>query len=205
MLAPNRLRLSAAAGGVLFIAGYLIIAMVPGGGDVQDSDFTKFYDSDGRMLAAMLAEVALVFASIVLAWFYIELRAATGAGVLTQLGTTLGTVGAILVPVGGAILFGPAGVQQNSDAGFVGVPIAHTFSQAGLGVSLLMGMGLTAVATIMLSVAMRRAGLIPAWLRIVGIVLGVITLGSYIWVPGFAFPIWLTVLAAVGLKSGESR
>ena len=198
MLAATRLRLSAALGAVLFIVGYLIVLRVPGGADVKGTDFAKFYDSDGKMAQALLMEVALVLATIALAWFFIELRAALGTGVLAQLGGTLGTLGVVTVAIGGALLLGPVAVQLISDAPFVGVPIAQTFAQAGFVVTLLIGMGLIAASTILVSLAMGRAGLIPSWLRIVGIVAGVITLGSVIALPGLIFPIWLLILAAVG-------
>ena len=201
MPSATRLRASAALAAILFIIGYFVVAIVPGGGDVTDSDFTKFYDSDGKMLLALLLVVALWLAAVALTWFFIELRAVLGGGVMTRLACTLGTLGAVVLPAGGAIIVAPGGVQLNSDAGFVGVPIAHAFAQAGIGVAALVGMGSIAIATILVSLEIRRTKVGPSWLGTAGIVLGVICLGSYIWIPGFAFPIWLLALAAVGLGS----
>ena len=201
MSSTARLRLSAALAAVLFVIGYLVVAVTPGGGDVTESDFTKFYDSDGKMLVSLLLTIVLVLAVPALTWCFIELRSALGGGAMAQLASTLGILGAVALPAGATILGAPAGVQLNSDAGFVGVPIAHAFAQAGIGVMVLLGMGLIAIATILFNLEIRRTKAGPSWLWIAGIVLGVVCLLSYIWVPGMAFPIWLLALAAVGLKS----
>ncbi len=201
MLSTTRLRASAALAAVLFVIGYLVVAVTPGGGDVTESDFTKFYDSDGKMLVSLLLTVVLVLAVPALTWCFIELRAALGGGVMAQLASTLGILGAVALPVGAVILGAPAGVQQNSDADFVGVPIAHAFAQAGIGVMVLLGMGLIAIGLFLFNLEIRRTKAGPSWLWIAGIVLSVICLGSYIWLPGMAFPIWLLALAAVGLRS----
>jgi len=200
MTSATRLRVSAALGAVLFIVGYMVVAVIPGGGDVTDSDFTDFYDSDGKMFLALLLTIALVLAVPALTWCFIELRAALGGGELAQLASTLGILGAVALPAGAFILGAPAGVQLNSDADFVGIPIAHAFAQAGIAVTVGLGMGLIAIATLLFNLEIRRTKAGPSWLWIAGVVLGVVCLGSYIWLPGMAFPIWLLALAAVGLK-----
>ena len=202
MSSSNRLRVSAAAAAVLFIVGYLFVVRVPGGGDVTDSDFTSFYDSDGKMVQAAILNVVLILAAVALTWCFIELRTALGGSVMSQLAAALGTLGALTLPAGAAIMAGPVGVQLSSDSDFVGRPIAQAFAQAGLGVMLLLGMGLIAVSTILFGIAIRRAKVAPSWLGIAGVALGVICLGSYIWLPGWAFPLWLLAVAAVGLGSG---
>ena len=201
MSSASRLRVSAALSAVLFVIGYLVVVVVPGGGQVTESDFTEFYDSDGKLALEFLLTVGFFLAAAALAWHFIELRTSVGGSVLAQLAATLGTMGAVALPVGAAILLAPAGVQLNSDAGFVGVPIAHAFAQAGLGVMMLLGMGLLGVSTILFALEIRRTKAGPSWLWMAGGAAGVIAFGSYIWVPGLAFPVWLIVLAAAGLRS----
>lgn len=201
MLSATRLRVSAALAAVLFVIGYLIVAVVPGGGDVSESDFNKFYDSDGKMLLSLLLTVGLVLAVAALTWCFLELRSALGGGLVAQLASILGILGAAALPAGAAIMGAPVGVEQNSDVAVVDWQVAYAFAQAGLGVMLLLGMGLIAVATILFSLEIRRVKAGPSWLWIAGAVLGVVCFGSYIWLPGLAFPIWLLALAAVGLRS----
>ena len=75
-----------------------------------------------------------------------------------------------------------------------------TLSQAGLGVELLGGMSLLAIATILLARAAKAAGVMAPWVATAGMVAGVIMLGSYIWLPGMVFPIWLLAVGITGLR-----
>src|ERR671929_1614205 len=74
--------------------------------------------------------------SVHMIWFFTELRGQGGASVRSDVAYRLSIVGAAAVIVGTAIELGPLMVQNNSDnGGFVGIPIAHTFAQAGFGVA----------------------------------------------------------------------
>jgi hypothetical protein len=200
MEARVRLLLSAVISGVLFGAGYFVVAVIPGGGDVTDKDFTDFYDSDGKMLAALILFFVLTAGCFSLLWFFNELRERLADSPLTRTAYAAAAVGAAAVATGAGILGGPLGAQQNSDSGFVGVPIAETFAQAGLGVMLVVGMYALAVATVLVSVAARKNAALPSWLSIAGIVAGVIMLGSYIWLPGLIFPVWVIVVGVVASR-----
>ena len=118
----------------------------------------------------------------------------------SRIGYAAAVVGVVAVPAGAAIMLGPSGAHtQGSNASntdFVGIPIALSFAQAGL--ILMLGVGMTgfALATLMMSLAARR-GALPNWLVVVGVVLAVVTLGSFIWVPGYAFLIWVLIVGIV--------
>lgn len=85
---------------------------------------------------------------------------------------------------------------MNGGVDFVGAPVAHTFAQAGLGVMLVVGMYSLALAVGLFSFGLRRADNIPNWLSIAGLVIAVLLLGSYIWLPGYLLPklVWLLSL-----------
>ena len=99
------------------------------------------------------------FAALV--WFLSELRARLPEQVMTWTAYGASVVGAAAVAIGGAILFGPEAVQMNAGAEFVGVPVAHTFAQAGLAVMLGIGLYSLALAVGLCSIALRRANLAP--------------------------------------------
>jgi hypothetical protein len=61
-----------------------------------------------------------------------------------------------------------------------------------------------AVAAILMSLAARGTALIPGWLAIAGVILGVVTLGSFFWVPGYAFLIWVLITGVVVGARGET-
>ena len=160
----KRVTWSAVAAGVVFAAGYILAVTIPGGGEVNDQDLIKYYESSGRRAVGLIGIALLVLAVVMCLWFFLELRAALGTGASSigaQLGHALATTGVALVAVGACITGGPTGVQLNSDFGFVGTPIARTLSQAGLGVELLGGMSLLAIATILLARAAKAAGRQP--------------------------------------------
>ena len=200
MNAATRFRIAGLVSGILFLAGYCIVAVIPGGGGPAEKDFTDFYASDGKGFLAFLLLIALVTGSLSVIWFFQEVRARLPESMLSTMAGSAASFGAALAAAGGAILAGPLGVQQNSDAEFVGVPIASSFAQAGLGVMLLGGMGALMVAVLLTSLAARRAGALPSWATIVGFVVAFIMLGSFIWAPGVVFPLWLIMLGVIGMK-----
>ncbi len=191
MTSDMRLRVSAVLAALLFSVGYIVVLMVPGGGDVTDRDFTDFYDSDDRIFVSFLLYVVLLAAAWSIVWFFTEVKARLRDDLLSQAALAIALLGCGGLTIGGALLSAPGGVQMNSDAGFVGIPIAHTFAQAGLGVMLVVGMYSLALATALVSVAARRDALVPSWLSIAGIVIAVLMIGSFIWLPGYVFPLWI--------------
>jgi hypothetical protein len=97
---------------------------------------------------------------------------------------------------------GPVGALQSSNAEFVGIPVANAFAQGGLGVMLFLGMSAFALSALMFTLAAKRSGLFPKWLTITGSVLAVLTMGSFFWVPGYFFVIWVLLTAIyVGTRS----
>jgi hypothetical protein len=170
---------------------------------VTDKDFIDFYDNDGKGILASLLIVALAGGSLSVIWFFTELRARLPESMLSTMATSAAKFGAVLAAAGGAIMGGPLGVQQNSEAEFVGVPIASTFAQAGLGVMLIGGMGALMVAVVLVNLAARRAAVLPSWATIVGFVVAFVMLGSFFWAPGVVFPLWLIMLGAIGIKDAR--
>jgi hypothetical protein len=200
MASSTRLRLVALLAAVLFSVGYLVVLIIPGGGDVKAKDFTDYYDSDGRMYVAMVLMIVMLAAAWALVWFFAEVKARLADDMLSRMAANVSLLGSGALVAGAAIMFGPTGVQFNSNADFVGVPIAQTFVQAGLGVMLLVAMSSLALATALVSISAHRQALVPRWLSIGGVVVAVLMLGSYIWLPGYIFPIWIVVFGLVGLR-----
>jgi hypothetical protein len=82
--------------------------------------------------------------------------------------------------------------------------VANAFAQGGLGVMLFLGMSAFALSALMFTLAAKRSGLFPKWLTITGIVLAVLTMGSFFWVPGYFFVIWVLLTAIyVGTRSAD--
>lgn len=200
MTSNPRLRLAALLAAVLFSVGYLVVLIIPGGGDVTAKDFTDYYDSDGRKRVALVLMLVLIAAAWALVWFFAEVKARLADDTLSRTASGVSLLGCGALAAGAAILFAPTGVQLTSNDDFVGVPIAHTLGQAGLWVMLFCGMWSLALATALVSISAHRQALVPRWLSIGGVVVSVLMIASYIWVPGYIFPIWIVVFGLVGMR-----
>ena len=66
-------------------------------------------------------------------------------------------------------------------------------------------MYLLAISTILLARAARTTRLLAPRVATAGIAAGVIMFGSYIWMPGMIFPIWLLVVGITGLRRPDNR
>jgi hypothetical protein len=196
----TRFRIAGLVSGILFLAGYCIVIVVPGGGDVTEKDITDFYASDGKGTLAYVLQAALAAGSLSVVWFFHEMRARLPESMLATMAGAASSFGAALAAAGGGIIVGPLGVQKASSMPFVGVPVAHAIVQAGLGVLLTGGMGALMVAVLLITLAARRASAVPSWAAIVGFIVAFIMLGSFVWAPGVVFPLWLVFLGIIGMK-----
>jgi hypothetical protein len=188
------------AAGVLVLVGLVSMTLIPGGGDVKDSDFTKFYDSSGRRGAALALYAVLVIGCWAMVWFFSELHGRL-EGALASAGYRLATIGAASLAIGGAIMLAPAGVQINSaHSAFVGIPIAHAFAQAGLLVAIFGGMYTIGVGVFLLALSARRAGAFPGWFAITSMILAVLLVASYIGIGALLLPVWLILAGIFGFR-----
>ena len=158
------LLLSAVVSAVLFTIGYLVGALVPGGGDVTDEDFVDFYNSDSEITTALVLAYVLVAGCLALIWFFTELRTRLPDDVISRVAYASAVFGAASVAIGGVLLLAPGSAQLFSDREFLGVDIAHAFAMAGFGIMLIPGMGAFALATALVSLSFLRSGMAPAWL-----------------------------------------
>jgi hypothetical protein len=193
----SRLPIAGPLAGIVFAVGLLSVLLVPGGGTVTDQQFADFYGSGARRATALVLYVALVAGSWLMGWFFDELsiRVAPGRG---EVARRVAWLGSAAVVIGGAVALAPTAVQANSGSGFVGVPLAHTFDQAGLLIVVVGGIYSFALAVLLLSLDARRSSAMPSWVGVSGIVVAVLLLASYVALPMLLLPLWAV---AVGLGS----
>jgi hypothetical protein len=197
----NRLRLSGVLAAILFAAGYLVFAVVPGGGDPSNQDFTDFYDDDAAMGRAFLLLILFGAGSGGVIWFTTELQRRIGRTLACDIGSRLAFAGALLAPAGAAIAAAPALAIRVNNADFAGMEVARAFYSGGAVLTVLLAMSALAAATILFSFALKRSGLVPEWLGIAGMIVGVLLLASFFWIPGFLFPIWMLAVAVFGFRT----
>jgi hypothetical protein len=189
-------------GAIVFGAGFTLASSAPGGGDVDEADFEKFYVTDDNTALPIIGVALLSMGLIALLWFFYELRVAmVGAEVLAGFAWIATALGLALVAAGACLLAGPSGVQAFSDAEFVGAPIAHALAQAGFALALVPGALLLGTGVAVFAFANRRAAVFPRWASIVGYVAAALQLVAIIWIPFFAIPLWVIIAAAATRRS----
>lgn len=197
MQARTRLLVSGVLAAIITGVGFVDGDVIPGVGPTPTKNFTDFYQSDSQQHLSVVLFLVLTIGCLLMLWFFTELRSRLGEGTLMRLGFAAAVVGVVALPIGAAVMGGPTGAMQNLDGASIDPSLADSFAQAGLLIMLLPGMGAFALAMLMANLAARRAGLMPTWLFWVGVALFVISLGSFFWIPAYAFMLWVLLTAIV--------
>jgi hypothetical protein len=194
------LRWSGLVGAVVFLAGFIMVSSVPGGGDVDPSDFEDYYVNDDKTALAIAGLIVLSVGVIILVLFLHYLRT-TIASDLSRVAFGSGMAGFAVVAVGATLLASPSAVQVFSDADFVGEEVAHTFASAGFGAILIPGALLIGLAIAAFSLAGRQTAAFPSWVTIAGYVAAVLQLASIIFLPFLVVPVWLALASIAGTRA----
>ena len=194
------LRWSGLAGAVVFLVGHIMVSSVPGGGDVDPSDFDDYYVTDDKTGLAIAGLIIVSVGVLLLVLFLHHLRT-TIASDFSRLAFASGMAGFSVYVVGATLLASPSAVQAFSDADFVGEEVAHTFASAGFGAILIPGALLIGLAIAAFSFAGRQTGMLPSWVAIIGYIVAVLQLASIIWLPFLLVPVWLALASIAGTRA----
>ena len=187
-------------GAVVFLVGHIMVSSVPGGGDVDPSDFDDYYVTDDKTGLAIAGLIIVSVGVILLVLFLHHLRT-TIASDFSRLAFASGMAGFSVYVVGATLLASPSAVQAFSDADFVGEEVAHTFASAGFGAILIPGALLIGLAIAAFSFAGRQTGMLPSWVTIIGYIVAVLQLASIIWLPFLLVPVWLALASIAGTRA----
>ncbi len=145
-----------AVGAVVYVVGFFLVSSVPGGGDVNSSDFEDFYVTDDNTSLPVIGMFVLTIGALALLWFFHDLRTAIGTSD-AGFGWAAAALGLAVVVAGASLLAGPSGVQAFSDEEFVGQPVAHAFASAGFAAMLIPASFLLGLGVGVLSFTGRRS------------------------------------------------
>ncbi|MEO9256408.1 MAG: hypothetical protein ABI305_12760 [Tepidiformaceae bacterium] len=195
--------LSGVIASLVFGQGFLVGVIIPAAGrNHTAAELTSYYKSDVRTTFAALTFFALVAGCLTLAWFFTELRDQLPSGTLAKIGYAAAMIGLITVPIGAGIMGGAVAGLGTSGGNVMSGDVANAFAQIGLGIMLTVGMPSLAAAAFLFTLASTRAGLFPAWVTAVALVLAVITFSSYFWLPAYGFMLWVSL---TGVYLGTRR
>ncbi len=198
-------RASGSLTGVLLLAGLLCFFNFPGGGKLDRTAMTDFYTSGGVAQDVVTVSVLLlVLASWAATWFLLEWRALLpGECRLGEVAVPVARTGAVVVAVGAAVAIGPLEVQKIAGGDFVGIPIATTLAQSGLGV-MVIGFFSWGLALVLLGVASRRAGVLARGSAAAAVAVGVLQVLDVMFSPVVLVPLLLVVVGLRGVRSTSS-
>lgn len=191
-------------GALLFVAGVIMVSQAPGGGEPEAKDFPDFYDSSGKRATVLVGAYVLAVGCLVLLAFFNALRRRItdhGGGLTTDWGHKAAIFGLTSIAISAGLLGAPAAVQTFGKGDYVGIHVAHGFAEAGFGIMLIPGMLGVALAVFTLSLNGRGTGALPGWLGVLGMVVGVLLLGSLFFVPLMLFPVWLLVVGIAAFRT----
>jgi hypothetical protein len=207
---PSNLGRWAALGGVayvvLFIAGVIVMDSGAPDFDAPPADYIKFYGDSGNRDQIALGWGLILLGVFGFLWFLGALRQFVrridADGLLTTLVTIGGAVYAALTLTGAGL---QAGILTMSDDTFrdqVYPGLIHGARDAGYVIHSSGGVGV-AVLIIAATLAASRARLIPGWAAVVGVVTGVLAIGSIFFFPQILIAIWILIASLLLFRAAS--
>ncbi len=183
---------------VLFIAGVILAV----GGGQPDSDaapdvISAYYRDSGHRDRINVGWILVVLAIFFFLWFLSSLRQTLrrleGDGFLTTLATIGGTIYATLAL---AAISVDVAIRTMSDDTFQDTVYPDLIHAAGDLGYVLHSSGAIGAGSMMIAASLvaLRARVVPAWAGRVGVVAGVLALGSIFFFPQFLIAVWLLVV-----------
>lgn len=190
--------LGGAAYVVLFIAGIVVKDNGVPDFDAPPAEVIAYYSDSANRDQIALGWGLVILGVFFFLWFMSAvrefMRRIEAEGLLINLATIGGTVYAALTLAGIGL---ETGVQTMSDDTYrdqVFPALIHAARDAGYVLHATGGVGAAALI-IAVSLAALRAGLVPAWAGWVGVVIGILAIGSIFFFPMALIAVWLLVVS----------
>lgn len=190
--------------GLAFIALLIVglVLMDSPGSEASDQEIASYLADDDKQVVNIIGMYVWAVAGVAFLWFSSHLygtlgKAENGNGTLSRLGFA-GGIGfaACLFVAGAALNVVPAAIQFG-DATDPGADFVRFLPSIGWA-TLLIGGAFAAIAQIAAtSIVSLRTGAFPAWLAWLGFLACVALLGSAIFMPMVALPIWVLAVSIV--------
>ena len=191
---------------ILFVVGSIVAFNGQPDSDARPAKVIAYYSDSGHRDKINVGWLLVVLGVFFFLWFLSALRQVLrqtdGDGFLTTLATVGGAVYAATTLAGWSV---NAGIKTMSDDTFrhqVFPFLIHAADDAGYVLHAAGGVGIGALM-IAASVVTMRAGRIPGWLGWVGVVFGILAIGSIVFFPQFLIFLWLLVAGVAVFRAGS--
>jgi hypothetical protein len=179
---------------VLFIGGAILAGAGQPDGDAPPAKVIKYYGDSGHRDKIALGWLIVVIAVFFFLWFLSALRQFVrridGEGLLTTLATVGGAVYAALTLAGMGLQTAILTMSDDTYRHQVFPGLIHAAQDSGYIMHVSGGAG-AAAFIIAASIAFRRAALVPGWAAVIGVIIGVLQLGSVAFFPLILLALWL--------------
>jgi Domain of unknown function (DUF4386) len=187
---------------VLLAVSFAFAGSAPGSTD-DDAKITSWYASTSHQHTQILGFLGFTLGVLCLIGFLAALRERMAgertSGALSQLAFGAGVASAALFAVAVALFTVPALLASDTSASDVVPATYRMFYTAGYAswVAATMVAALTVAAT---SVAALRTSFLPRWFAWLGVLVGLIQLLGFFFIPGFVFWGWILITATLLLR-----
>jgi hypothetical protein len=184
----------------LFVVGIIVLFSGAAGGDDPPAKVIQWYSDSGHRdrvnVGWLIAGLGIFF----FLWFLAALRRAVSASDADGTVTTVVTVGGgIYAALAWTSLGLNAGIRTMSDDTYhhqVFPELIHAADDAGYVINASGGAGIAAMI-IAASLAFKARGVWPSWAGWLGIVVGVLSIGSIAFFPQFLYLAWVLIVSIV--------
>lgn len=189
---------------VLFIGGSILSFGGTPDGDAAPAKVVAYYSDSGHRDKIGAGWIAVVLGIFFFLWFLGALRQVLrrldGDGFLTTVATVGGAVYAASTLTGISLYMAIATMSDDTFRDRVYPELIHAGNDAGY---IIHSAGSVAIGALIIatSVATMRAGLIPGWAGWVGVLFGILALGSIAFFPQALVAIWLLVAGIAVFRS----
>ena len=197
---PSGLARWAALGGVAYVVLFIVGVIVSDSGqpdfDAPPAEVIKYWSDSGNRDQAALGWGLIVLGVFFLLWFLGALREflrrVDADGLLTSLAMVGGSVYAALTLTGAGLQAGILTMSDDTYRDQVYPALIHAARDAGYVLHTSGGAGAAALI-IAATLAANRAGLIPGWACVIGVITGILAIGSIFFIPMILVAIWFLV------------
>lgn len=188
---------------VLFFVGF--IALDTPDTDAPVADWDAYFGDSGNRTETILSMFLIVLSGFAFLWFAtsmrVRLRAAATAEQLRAVAAGAALLYVAMLVAGGIAFGNTAGAIEFGDTPVPDGDISRMFEQLGFALIMLAGGFASAVFVGVTSVLGRKAGVFPPWLAILGYVVAVILVFSFMFFPVLLLLVWVLIVSIRSLVS----